>query len=86
MLIYNLFIIFRASLHEDLGKKLTKQTKMELGREETGTLKTLLLSAQKEMEATAQANIELAQKIRSELELSMDNFILQQKDRRKLVS
>ena len=86
MLIYNWFIIFRASLHEDLGKKLTKQTKMELGREETGTLKTLLLSAQKEMEATAQANIELAQKIRSELELSMDNFILQQKDRRKLVS
>ena len=86
MLIYNLFIIFRASLHEDLGKKLTKQTKMELGREETGTLKTLLLSAQKEMEATAQANIELAQKIRSELELSMDNFILEQKDRRKLVS
>ncbi|KAG2220323.1 hypothetical protein INT45_004008 [Circinella minor] len=75
----------KASLHEDLGKKLTKQTKMELGREETGTIKMLLLSAQKEMEATAQANIELAQKIRSELELSMDNFILEQKDRRKLV-
>ncbi|KAI9499677.1 hypothetical protein BDB00DRAFT_866537 [Zychaea mexicana] len=75
----------KASLHEDFGKKLAKQTKMELGREETGTLKILFASAQKEMEAAAQANIELAQKIRSELELSIENFILEQKDRRKLV-
>ncbi|KAI9263454.1 hypothetical protein BDA99DRAFT_510258 [Phascolomyces articulosus] len=75
----------KASLHEEFGKKLAKQTKIELGREEIGTINTLLLSAQKEMEATAQANIELAQKIRSELELSMENFISDQKNRRKVV-
>ncbi|KAI8148648.1 hypothetical protein BJV82DRAFT_664006 [Fennellomyces sp. T-0311] len=75
----------KASLHEDFGKKLAKQTKLELGREETGTIRSLLASAQKEMELAAQSNIELAQKIRSELEVSLDNFIMEQKDRRKLV-
>jgi hypothetical protein len=34
---------------------------------------------------TAQANIELAQKIKVNLELRLENFILDQKDTRKLV-
>ncbi|KAI7882609.1 hypothetical protein K492DRAFT_224267 [Lichtheimia hyalospora FSU 10163] len=74
----------KASLHEDLAKKLLKQTKAELGREETGTLGMLLASTQKQMESSAQAHQELARKIRVELELPLDNFILEQKDKRKL--
>lgn len=72
-------------MHEELAKKLLKQTKTELGREETGTLGMLLASTQKQMEASAQAHQELARKIRVELELPLDNFILEQKDKRKLV-
>lgn len=79
------WVIARASLHEDLAKKLLKQTKTELGREETGTLGMLLASTQKQMESSAQAHQELARKIRVELELPLDNFILEQKDKRKLV-
>lgn len=79
------WVIVRASLHEDLAKKLLKQTKTELGREETGTLGMLLASTQKQMESSAQAHQELARKIRVELELPLDNFILEQKDKRKLV-
>ncbi|ORY89902.1 hypothetical protein BCR43DRAFT_499672 [Syncephalastrum racemosum] len=37
------------------------------------------------MEFAAQANFELAQKIRKNLELSLDNFIVEHKDRRKLI-
>ncbi|KAI8374153.1 uncharacterized protein BYT42DRAFT_575308 [Radiomyces spectabilis] len=79
------FYNVRASLHEEYGKKLLKHLKSGLGKEETGTLKVLLASAHKELEITAQANLELGQKIRTILELSLDNFILEQKDRRKLV-
>ncbi|KAI9315355.1 hypothetical protein BX666DRAFT_1961896 [Dichotomocladium elegans] len=78
------FYSTKASLHEELGKKLTKQTKIELGREELGTLGSLLVSVQKQTEASAQAHHELARKIRVELELPLDNFILEQKDKRKL--
>lgn len=45
----------------------------------------LLASTQKQMESSAQAHQELARKIRVELELPLDNFILEQKDKRKLV-
>lgn len=50
------------------------------------TLQALLASARKELEIEAQAHLELAQKIRINLELSLENFILEQKDRRKLAS
>ncbi|KAG0175544.1 hypothetical protein DFQ28_008875 [Apophysomyces sp. BC1034] len=79
------FYSVRASLHEEFGKKLLRHVKTELGREETGTLHMLLVSAHKELEITALANLELAQKIRMNLELSLDNFILEQKDKRKLI-
>ncbi|SAM01071.1 hypothetical protein [Absidia glauca] len=79
------FYTARSCLHEEFGKKLMKHLKNDLGRDETGTLGLLLTSAYKELEMTAQANIELAQKIKVNLELRLDNFILDQKDTRKLV-
>ncbi|ORE09924.1 hypothetical protein BCV72DRAFT_47294, partial [Rhizopus microsporus var. microsporus] len=79
------FYNIRASLHEEFGRKLMKHAKASIGREETGTLYALLSSAHKEMEWTAQAHLNLAQKIKARLEVDLDNFILEQKDKRKLV-
>ncbi|KAK4509509.1 uncharacterized protein ATC70_007861 [Mucor velutinosus] len=81
------FYNVRASLHEEFGRKLMKHAKSSIGKEETGyfsTLHSLLASAHQEMEWTAQAHLNLAQKIKIRLEVDLDNFILEQKDKRKL--
>lgn len=49
------------------------------------TLGELLASAHKELEFTAKSHLDLANKIKVNLELPLDNFILEQKDQRKLV-
>jgi hypothetical protein len=46
----------------------------------------LLETVRKEVEINAQAHIDLSLKIRNSLELPLENFILEQKDKRKLVS
>ncbi|CAO3643982.1 unnamed protein product [Cunninghamella blakesleeana] len=74
-----------ANLHEEFGRKLLKYLKNELGRDETGTLGNLLDSAHKELDFTAKSHLDLANKIKVNLELSLDNFILEQKDQRKLI-
>ncbi|OAD77608.1 hypothetical protein PHYBLDRAFT_179927 [Phycomyces blakesleeanus NRRL 1555(-)] len=79
------FYSIRASLHEEYGKKLLKHVKTDLGRDEIGTLRVLLLSAHKELEMAAQTSIEIAQKIRINVEVLLDNFILEQKDKRRLL-
>ncbi|KAG1053885.1 hypothetical protein G6F43_004066 [Rhizopus delemar] len=48
------------------------------------TLYALLSSAHKEMEWAAQSHLNLAQKLKTRLEVDLDNFILEQKDKRKL--
>ncbi|KAF1796845.1 hypothetical protein FB192DRAFT_1292287 [Mucor lusitanicus] len=48
------------------------------------TLHSLLACAHQEMEWTAQAHLNLAHKIKIRLEVDLDNFILEQKDKRKL--
>lgn len=48
------------------------------------TLQALLSSAHKETEWIAQAHLNLAQKLKTRLEVDLDNFILDQKDKRKL--
>ncbi|KAI8342194.1 hypothetical protein EDC96DRAFT_449658, partial [Choanephora cucurbitarum] len=48
------------------------------------TLHMLLSAAHKEMEWTAQTHLNLAQKLKNRLEIDLDNFILEQKDKRKL--
>ncbi|CAO0792851.1 unnamed protein product [Mucor circinelloides] len=78
------FYNVRASLHEEFGRKLMKHAKSSIGKEEIGTLHSLLTSAHQEMEWTAQAHLNLAQKIKIRLEVDLDNFILEQKDKRKL--
>ncbi|KAI7868001.1 hypothetical protein BDF14DRAFT_1798612 [Spinellus fusiger] len=75
----------RASLHEDYSKKLMKHVKVGMGREETGTLRALISTAHQELETTATTHLDLAHKIRSHLELPLDNFILEQKDKRRLI-
>ncbi|KAI9341308.1 hypothetical protein BD770DRAFT_399093 [Pilaira anomala] len=80
------FYNVRATLHEEFGRKLMKHAKVGMGREETGTLQALLSSAHKETEWTAQAHLNLAQKLKTRLEVDLDNFILEQKDKRKLAS
>ncbi|KAI8993443.1 hypothetical protein BDB01DRAFT_776345 [Pilobolus umbonatus] len=79
------FYSTRASLHEEFGRKLLKHSKIVIGREETSTLHNLLVAAHKEMEWTAQAHLNLAQKLKSRIEIDLDNFILDQKDKRKLI-
>ncbi|KAI9307276.1 hypothetical protein BJ944DRAFT_25677 [Cunninghamella echinulata] len=74
-----------SNLHEEFGRKLLKHLKNELGRDETGTLGELLASAHNELEFTAKSHMDLANKIKVNLELPLDNFILEQKDQRKLV-
>ncbi|KAI8366601.1 hypothetical protein BD560DRAFT_400782 [Blakeslea trispora] len=78
------FYNIRASLHEEFGRKLMKHAKTGMGSEETGTLHVLLSAAHREMEWTAQAHLNLAQKLKNRLEIDLENFTLEQKDRRKL--
>ncbi|KAG2182406.1 hypothetical protein INT43_007336, partial [Umbelopsis isabellina] len=84
--LYNL----KTTLHDELGRKLLKHARMGIGRDETGrsssTLRDLLETARKEVELNAVAHIDLSLKIRNSLELPLENFILEQKDKRKLVS
>ncbi|KAG2188894.1 hypothetical protein INT44_004034 [Umbelopsis vinacea] len=79
------FYNLKATLHDDLGRKLLKHVRMGLGRDETGTLKNLLDTTRKEIELNAQANVDMATKIRNNLEVPLENFMLEQKDKRKLV-
>ena len=50
------------------------------------TLRDLLETSRKEIELNAQANIDMATKIRNNLEVPLENFMLELKDKRKLVS
>ncbi|KAH8556316.1 hypothetical protein BGW37DRAFT_7751 [Umbelopsis sp. PMI_123] len=79
------FYNLKATLHDDLGRKLLKHVRMGIGKDETGTLRDLLEASRKEIELNAQANIDMATKIRNNLELPLENFMLEQKDKRKLV-
>ncbi|KAI8967486.1 hypothetical protein BDF20DRAFT_1004693 [Mycotypha africana] len=78
------FYSLRASLHEEFGRKLLKHAKSGIGSAELGTLHDLLSSANKETERMAETHIHLAQKIKSSLEVDLDAFILEHKDKRKL--
>ncbi|KAI8887539.1 hypothetical protein K501DRAFT_242404 [Backusella circina FSU 941] len=79
------FYNIRASLHEEFGRKLMKHCKNEMGKEECGTLNELLVSAHKEMEQTAKMHLGVSQKLKNRLEVELDNFILEQKEKRKLM-
>ncbi|KAF9971158.1 Proline-serine-threonine phosphatase-interacting protein 2 [Actinomortierella ambigua] len=74
----------RASLEEDYGKKLLKLAKSPLGKDELGTLRESLDVVRYEIEAVGKSHIELASKIRDQLESALVDVMNSQKDKRKL--
>lgn len=63
--------------------KITKKT-LQL-KHIYSTLNELLVSAHKEMEQSAKIHLGVASKLKNRLEVELDNFILEQKERRKLM-
>ncbi|KAF9434870.1 Proline-serine-threonine phosphatase-interacting protein 2 [Entomortierella beljakovae] len=74
----------RAALEEEYGKKLLKLSKSPLGKDELGTLRDSLDVVRFEIEATGKSHIELAGKMRDQLESALAEFNNTQKDMRKL--
>ncbi|KAG0336920.1 Proline-serine-threonine phosphatase-interacting protein 2 [Podila horticola] len=74
----------RAALEEEYGKKLLKLSKSPLGKDELGSLRDSLDVVRYEIEATGKSHIELASKMRDQLENALAEFNNSQKDKRKL--
>ncbi|KAG0050791.1 Proline-serine-threonine phosphatase-interacting protein 2 [Gryganskiella cystojenkinii] len=74
----------RAALEEEYGKKLLKLSKSPLGKDELGSLRDSLDVVRYEVEATGKSHIELASKIRDQLEVALAEFNNAQKEKRKL--
>ncbi|KAF9934511.1 hypothetical protein FBU30_001652 [Linnemannia zychae] len=74
----------RAALEEEYGKKLVKLSKSPLGKDEVGSLRDSLDVVRFEIEATGKSHIELAGKMRDQLESALQEFNNGQKDKRKL--
>ncbi|KAF9962711.1 Proline-serine-threonine phosphatase-interacting protein 2 [Mortierella alpina] len=74
----------RAALEEDYGKKLLKLSKSPLGKDELGSLRDSLDVIRYEIEATGKSHIELASKMRDQLESALAEFNNNQKDKRKM--
>ncbi|KAI1297777.1 Proline-serine-threonine phosphatase-interacting protein 2 [Mortierella claussenii] len=73
----------RAALEEEYGKKLLKLSKSPLGKDELGSLRDSLDVVKYEIEATGKSHIELAGKMRDQLETALAEFNNAQKDKRK---
>ncbi|KAG0202739.1 Proline-serine-threonine phosphatase-interacting protein 2 [Mortierella sp. GBA30] len=74
----------RAALEEEYGKKLLKLSKSPLGKDELGSLRDSLDVIRYEIETTGKSHIELANKMRDQLESALAEFNNSQKDKRKL--
>ncbi|KAG0238429.1 Proline-serine-threonine phosphatase-interacting protein 2 [Mortierella sp. GBA43] len=74
----------RAVLEEEYGKKLLKLSKSPLGKDEIGSLRDSLDVVRYEIEATGKSHIELAGKMRDQLESALAEFNNSQKDKRKM--
>ncbi|CAG8474847.1 8905_t:CDS:10 [Paraglomus brasilianum] len=73
----------RAVIEEDYGRRLLKLSKAPLGKDETGTLREALETTRTELETSGNAHIELAQRIRDELQQQCNDFITQQKEKKR---
>ncbi|KAI8320563.1 hypothetical protein GQ54DRAFT_290987 [Martensiomyces pterosporus] len=76
-------ITARASLEEELGKKMLKISRASLGSEELGTIKDALRSVRAEMESTAKTHLELGKQLRTELEKPLTGFMDAQRQKRR---
>lgn len=77
------FFSQRASIEEDYGKKLAKLAKATLGKEEGGTLKEAIVGSREEIASIGRAHLELAGRIRAELDAATGKFIDVQREQRK---
>ncbi|KAF9098764.1 Proline-serine-threonine phosphatase-interacting protein 2 [Mortierella sp. AD031] len=82
--ILGMFQASRAALEEEYGKKLVKLSKSPLGKDEVGSLRDSLDVVRYEIEVTGKSHIELASKMRDQLESALEEFNNSQKDKRKL--
>ncbi|PIA13492.1 hypothetical protein COEREDRAFT_83454 [Coemansia reversa NRRL 1564] len=73
----------RASLEEELGKRLNKLSRSGLGSEEVGGIKEALRTMRGEMETNAKAHLDLAKQLRTEIEKPLSNFIADQRSKRR---
>ncbi|CAG8855368.1 24346_t:CDS:2, partial [Gigaspora margarita] len=74
----------RALIEEEYAKRLSKLSKIPVGKDEIGSLHDALETVRQELEATAKEHIGLSQKIRAELEQDLADFIAKQREKRKL--
>ncbi|KAJ2609593.1 formin-binding protein [Coemansia sp. RSA 1365] len=73
----------RASLEEELGKRLNKLSRAGLGSEEVGGIKEALRTMRSEMETNAKAHLDLAKQLRVEIEKPLSTFITDQRNKRR---
>ncbi|KAJ1820796.1 formin-binding protein [Coemansia sp. RSA 2675] len=76
-------ITTRATMEEDLGKRLGKVAKSALGSEEVGSIKEALRTVRAEMENSAKTHSDLARQLRSEIERPLTAFINDQRNKRR---
>ncbi|KAJ1887183.1 formin-binding protein, partial [Kickxella alabastrina] len=73
----------RATMEDDLGKKLAKLSRAGLGTEEVGSIKDALRTVRAEMESNAKCHLELARQLRTEIEKPLSSFINDQRAKRR---
>lgn len=73
----------RATMEEELGKKLSKLSRSALGSEEVGGLKIALRTVRSELEQGAKTHIELAKQLRADIEKPLATFITEQRNKRR---
>ncbi|KIK08635.1 hypothetical protein K443DRAFT_128104 [Laccaria amethystina LaAM-08-1] len=74
----------RAAIEEECAKRLAKLSKMVLGKGEIGELRSSLIAVKFETERQSGFHLNLAQKIRSELEFSAAAFYTRQLEHKKV--
>ncbi|CAG8554328.1 16375_t:CDS:10 [Acaulospora colombiana] len=73
----------RALIEEEYAKRLSKLSKIPLGKDETGILREALEVARLELEENAKDHMNLSHKMKLELEQELSNFMIKQKEKRK---
>ncbi|KAI9315111.1 hypothetical protein BX666DRAFT_2113377 [Dichotomocladium elegans] len=73
----------RSQIEEDYGDRLLKLSQLIVGQTEEGTLSESLSHIPSALETTARAHMDLAQQLKYHLEEPLDDFIQEQRDRRK---
>ncbi|ORY95381.1 hypothetical protein BCR43DRAFT_515507 [Syncephalastrum racemosum] len=73
----------RSQIEEDYGERLLKLSQLIVGQEEEGTLYESLSHIPSALETTGRAHLDLAQQLKHHLEAPLDNFVREQRDKRR---